>query len=404
MVLSCALALAAGNLLAFAYITAAALFRADIEETGGMKLPPRSPNKAYGHRAPLRSEFTDFQNQFKSMIRGNAEESDKSITPQDNQIDVAANTYRTNTSTTNIPSVNEENGKQMYRINFVQAISQKSHPISEINSYDSIIDNRNTLVSRSSDKPINAQKGRERLSSFGNVFGGYGGAPCHRSSEFLKPGPLVIGGVGDSGTSAIVTLIQTHLILGVCGDYGGSVDALYMLKPETVYPDKLAGNNTNNHSMVAHFPWTLLGGSAPFNRGIESRQKPRISARLLNESIWTQAYRDVCGAVGSTIDCLAGCSVLRRSFGSSVRNMRKKFKLVADRPTFLPQEECKAHFKVRQQQQKDSEDGRLWGWKVKCFNVMISKLIFFLPLLLSSRIFSGPEEHLLFAVLSSHFW
>ena len=102
---------------------------------------------------------------------------------------------------------------------------------------------------------------------------------------------MVIGGVGDSGTSAIVTLIQTHLILGVCGDYGGSVDALYMLKPETVYPDKLAGNNTNNHSMVAHFPWTLLGGSAPFNRGIEDRQKLRISASYNNMPMKCKRYR-----------------------------------------------------------------------------------------------------------------
>jgi hypothetical protein len=57
---------------------------------------------------------------------------------------------------------------------------------------------------------------------------------CTRAPAFLSPGPLVIGGVGDSGTSAVVSLCQSAVTLRVCTDYGGSLDALYMLKPETV--------------------------------------------------------------------------------------------------------------------------------------------------------------------------
>jgi len=35
--------------------------------------------------------------------------------------------------------------------------------------------------------------------------------------------------------------------------------------------------------------------------------------------------------VGTTVDCLMGCSVLRRAYGGNVRTLRKHFKLVADR-------------------------------------------------------------------------
>jgi hypothetical protein len=36
---------------------------------------------------------------------------------------------------------------------------------------------------------------------------------------------------------------------------------------------------------------------------------------------------DVCGAIGTTIDCTAGCSVLKTQFQGSVRNMRKVYKV-----------------------------------------------------------------------------
>jgi hypothetical protein len=36
----------------------------------------------------------------------------------------------------------------------------------------------------------------------------------------------------------------------ICSDYGGSKDALYMLKPETVYPDVLAGVVTSVLSVL----------------------------------------------------------------------------------------------------------------------------------------------------------
>jgi len=132
---------------------------------------------------------------------------------------------------------------------------------------------------------------------------------CTRAPAFLKPGPLIIGGVGDSGTSAVVSLCQSAVKLQICSDYGGSLDALYLLKPETVYPDILAGNNSLQ-SAVHHLPW-LLEPQAP--------------------GLWNSAFRDVCGAVGTTIDCLMGCSVLRRAYSGNVRTLRKHFKLVADR-------------------------------------------------------------------------
>lgn len=47
--------------------------------------------------------------------------------------------------------------------------------------------------------------------------------------------------------------------------------------------------------------------------------------------LWTRTLRDVCGAVGTTVDCLLGCSVLKRQYGGNVRTLRKHFKLVADR-------------------------------------------------------------------------
>ena len=206
------------------------------------------------------------------------------------------------------------------------------------------------------DTPATAAEGRRRLSKFGESFGGHGGAPCHRSDEFLSPGPLIIGGVGDSGTSAIVSLVQSSLSIGVCGDYGGSVDALYMLKPETVWPDKLSGNNTLNHSMVAHSPWTLDGGGERFDAPDSAN----------DDTIWSQAYRDVCGAIGTTIDCLSGCSVLRTQFGGSVRTMRRQFKLVADRPTFPPEPKCASHYSKNGHDVRggaDDKEGRLWGWK-----------------------------------------
>jgi len=65
-----------------------------------------------------------------------------------------------------------------------------------------------------------------------------------------------------------------------------------MLKPETVYPDILAGNNSL-HSTVGHLPWAM--------------DDPKI---------WGSAFRDVCGAIGSTVDCVAGCSVRAGSCGS----------------------------------------------------------------------------------------
>ena len=132
---------------------------------------------------------------------------------------------------------------------------------------------------------------------------------CTRAPAFLKPGPLIIGGVGDSGTSAVVSLCQSAVKLQICSDYGGSLDALYLLRPETVYPDILAGNNSLQ-SAVHHLPW-LLEPQAP--------------------GLWNNAFRDVCGAVGTTVDCLMGCSVLRRAYGGNVRTLRKHFKLVADR-------------------------------------------------------------------------
>ena len=51
--------------------------------------------------------------------------------------------------------------------------------------------------------PGSAREARGQLKGFGEAFGGYGGAPCHRSEEFLSPGPLIIGGVGDSGYGTI---------------------------------------------------------------------------------------------------------------------------------------------------------------------------------------------------------
>jgi hypothetical protein len=53
-----------------------------------------------------------------------------------------------------------------------------------------------------------------------------------------------------------VSLVQSSIAMKICDDFGGSKDALYMLKPETVYPDKLAGNNTAR-SIVAHLPWLM---------------------------------------------------------------------------------------------------------------------------------------------------
>ena len=112
-------------------------------------------------------------------------------------------------------------------------------------------------------------------------------------------------------------------------------------QPETVYPDLLAGNNTL-HDTVAHLPWTM----------------PR--------ALWDAAFRDVCGAVGTTVDCAVGCSVLRRRFGGSVRTMRKQYKLVADRPTFPPEEKCEgalAPYQPKRGGGAAAARGTLWGWK-----------------------------------------
>lgn len=49
--------------------------------------------------------------------------------------------------------------------------------------------------------------------------------------------------------------------------------------------------------------------------------------------------------------------VLRDKFQGSVRNMRKVYKVVADRPTFEPFEPC--DFKPFE----GSKRGNLWGWK-----------------------------------------
>ena len=45
---------------------------------------------------------------------------------------------------------------------------------------------------------------------------------CTRNPSFLSPGPLIIGGVGDSGTSAVVTLTESAVSMRLCYDFGGS--------------------------------------------------------------------------------------------------------------------------------------------------------------------------------------
>ena len=71
---------------------------------------------------------------------------------------------------------------------------------------------------------------------------------CTRTPAFLTPGPLIIGGVGDSGTSAVVTLAESAVRVRLCYDFGGSKDALYMLKPETV--TRLHSQHTSKNSLL----------------------------------------------------------------------------------------------------------------------------------------------------------
>jgi hypothetical protein len=60
---------------------------------------------------------------------------------------------------------------------------------------------------------ISNHKVREQLNAMGDFNGT--AAKCLRTPDFLNPGPLIIGGVGDSGTSAIVS-VYMHLCIYMC--------------------------------------------------------------------------------------------------------------------------------------------------------------------------------------------